>query len=219
MSKKVNKNEELLTSGIKPALQGRSRQRRDELINKGLQLMRDKNFSDMSIIDLTEACGYSVGTFYSRFQDKDSFFKAVQETCAKMMVDKLKNSFSDPSWNTAPSLAIFEQMIDVSLENATGECSGIFRESIIASTKSKEYWEPLRQSGVEGNKQLVRLLKGRFIGDGEESYQSLNFAMQMVYGTIVQAVLNNPGPVDLNTCQFRDNLVRHLTLYVKLAPT
>ncbi|WP_159104351.1 TetR/AcrR family transcriptional regulator [Sneathiella glossodoripedis] len=205
------------SDGIKPAHQSRSKQRRDELINAGMELMCHKNFADISIIELTASCGYSVGTFYSRFHDKDSFFKAVQSEAISRCHAELRKSYSGEFWKTMSNEDFFRKMVDVLIDGLSGPFRGVVKASIIMSASSREAWEPIRQSGLVIRNLIIDLVKDRFLKDDpNKSIRSIEFALQMFFGTIVQAILNNPGPVHLEDEEMRENLTRMLVRYTEL---
>jgi len=217
MSKAVNIKLEKKQEGVKPALQGRSKHRRDELIQAGMKLLCEKSMIDISIIELTAACGYSVGTFYSRFEDKQSFFRAIQETAVAHRLEIYETEFADPKWKTASSKEIFEHLVHNTVDFIHGSWRGVVKESILGSCSNREIWEPLRLGGREVSKMILELLEPHFLDDNpEESRASVKFGMQMFYGTIVLAALNNPGPVRLEDKEFRENLIRMLIQYSKL---
>ncbi|MCG8491943.1 MAG: TetR/AcrR family transcriptional regulator [Sneathiellales bacterium] len=217
MTEAVTLKLEKKQEGVKPALQGRSKHRRDELIHAGMKLLCEKSMNDISIIELTAACGYSVGTFYSRFEDKQSFFRAIQETAITHRLELFEAEFSDPKWKTASPEEIFAHLVNNTVDFIDGSWRGVVKESILGSCTNTEIWEPLRLGGRKISNVIVDLLEPHFLDDNpEESRDSVKFGMQMFFGTIVQAALNNPGPVRLEDKQFRENLTRMLTLYSKL---
>ena len=219
MGKSLNLQLDSKHDGVKPALQGRSRQRQSELINAGIKLLCEKNISEISIIELTATCGYTVGTFYSRFDDKDSFFFAVQEAAVAKMVSLIKEGFSDPAWKTASAEEIFANLVDITVDVLESELRGVVKESILASCSNQKIWIPIRECGRQMAKIILELLEPLYLeNEPEESIKSIQFGLQMFYGTLVQAAINNPGPVKLEDPEFRENLTRMLTQYAKLKP-
>ena len=58
--------------------QARSRARRQALIEHGATLLETADLDELSVAEITGALGYSTGSFYSYFADKEAFFVAVQ---------------------------------------------------------------------------------------------------------------------------------------------
>src|SRR4029453_3630618 len=59
---------------VPPAKQARSRATRDALVRAGRNLCEIKDFDELSVAEIAAEAGCSVGSFYSRFSDKDGFF-------------------------------------------------------------------------------------------------------------------------------------------------
>ncbi|OUR77078.1 hypothetical protein A9Q83_12740 [Alphaproteobacteria bacterium 46_93_T64] len=203
--------------GVKPAYQGRSRKRRDELISAGMALLCEKNFADISIIELTSACGYSVGTFYSRFSDKDSFFVATQKAAVTEMISIIETEFSDPYWKAASAEEIFRKIVDLMVDALSTDFRGVVRGSIAITASDPSAWIPIHQYGETISRTLLLLLQSKVLEDDpKKSLDSISFAFQMLFGTLMQAILNDPGPVKLASPEMRDNLTRMLICFTQL---
>lgn len=203
--------------GVKPAIQHRSRIRRNQLIDTGIRLLCEKGLSDISIIDLCKECNFSVGTFYSRFEDKKSFFGAIQEAAVTEMLRRLENALGDVHQNAMAPEEIFRKVVHHTMDIVTSEIRGVLRESLIITRHDPLGWEPIRLCGKRMTEILTDALSLHFLADApEESKKSISFGMQMLFGTLVQAILNDPGPVKLDDPQMRENLTRMLTVYSKL---
>jgi len=211
----LNKN----VPGVKPAVQQRSRHRRNQLIDTGIKLLCKKSISQISIADLCKDCGFSVGTFYSRFDDKLSFFRAVQEASVTEMLRRLEYVITDVSKAPTVPEDVFRKVVNATMDIVTSEIRGVLRESLVNSPKDSLGWEPIRVCGKKMTEVLLDTLKADFCDQSpEESKNSIFFGMQMLFGTLVQAILNDPGPIKLDDPQMRENLTRMLTVYSKLKP-
>ncbi len=219
MSKTVDVSSVVGQPGVKPARQGRSIKRRDDLIHAGMKLLMKKTISEISIIELTASCGYSVGTFYSRFEDKDSFFLAVQEAAVAQHLEIFKKDFEAPYWKTAPAEEVFRKAVDNMVDAQLTNFRGVVKESFISTGKDQNRWAPIRECGASMSKILVELLEPKFLkSDPKKSLNSVTFAMQMFFGTLVQAVVHDPGPVKLDDPDFRENLTRMMIEFAILEP-
>ena len=49
----------------------------DALIDTCFELLQERDFDQISIADLAQKAGYSVGAFYARFRSKDELFDAM----------------------------------------------------------------------------------------------------------------------------------------------
>jgi len=67
-----------LPDGARPALQQRSREKRDRLIKAGITAFARDGYESARVVDLAKDAGISVGVFYQRFKDKRGFFMALE---------------------------------------------------------------------------------------------------------------------------------------------
>lgn len=49
----------------------------EALLNAGLKLLGQKNFFDVQVTDIARAAGFSVGTFYKRFESKEAYLAEI----------------------------------------------------------------------------------------------------------------------------------------------
>lgn len=68
-----------MSQGVRPTQQARSRETRDRLVRALDLKLREKAFADVSIAELAEAAGLSVGAVYRRFENKDAFIPVIFE--------------------------------------------------------------------------------------------------------------------------------------------
>jgi AcrR family transcriptional regulator len=70
---------ELATASSRRIRQKRSQKTYDALISTAFKLLEQREFDEISIADLAQKAGYSVGAFYARFKSKDELFDAMIE--------------------------------------------------------------------------------------------------------------------------------------------
>ena len=62
------------SKGVRAAKQSRSLLKHQALLQAGRRLLDTHDLSTLSVAQLTRDAGMSVGSFYSRFEDKDAWF-------------------------------------------------------------------------------------------------------------------------------------------------
>lgn len=77
--------------GVFPARQKRSLRLRDKYILAGIKLLNSMRFSDLRVSDLVEECSGSVGSFYTRFADKEGYFRALRAAAIGACNDEIRN--------------------------------------------------------------------------------------------------------------------------------
>ena len=68
-----------MQTGAKPAMQARSRQKRDKILASLRALLIDRDFSTISVADIAGHAGVSVGTIYRRFENRDALLPLLLE--------------------------------------------------------------------------------------------------------------------------------------------
>src|SRR5262245_58566845 len=193
--------------GVRPVKQLRGRRSRDRLLKAGQRLVARRPFDQLSVADIASAAGSSVGAFYLRFRDKDAFFRAliaqyVAEVRAETSVlyathddDRLIGAL------VAGTISRFRRY------------AGLIRSAIRQRMEDATVWEPIRRSGHLNADCFVDWLAarhGRTLTVSEDF--SVRFAFQVLYGTLNNALVNQPGPLDIEDPAFPIHLDRAFRL-------
>jgi AcrR family transcriptional regulator len=188
---------------VLPAKQARSRKTRDALVRAGRNLCEIKDFDELSVAEIAAEAGCSVGSFYSRFSDKDGFFRALVGDA-----DRWEEAHA-PIAPHDPKQAIDNLLADVIASTLAGyrRRRGLIRAAIRRSMTEPALWEPYRKRGQDHADRLVARLKRAFPRDrGLE--RRVRFGCQMLYGTLNNAVLIAPGPLQLDDAALEGELLR-----------
>jgi AcrR family transcriptional regulator len=156
-----------------PTKQGRAEKTRDKLLSAGAQLLEHQSLDDISIAQIAREAGCSVGVFYFRFQDKDAFFRHL-----------LNNTLDDIRAST--DAAFSSQAVQGQAEN-----------DILAQCIS---WQPVREMGawlIERYLQAIADSQSKPVNEALQRNGSAAF--QIVSGVLVNAVLNRPQHMNLDS--------------------
>ena len=194
---------------ILPAKQARSRARRDALVRAGKKLCEIKDFDDLSVAEIAAEAGCSVGSFYSRFTDKDGFFRAIVGDAAERDRIRTPQPASDP---TQPIDDILAEVVAATLAGYRKR-RGLIRATIRRSMTEPALWEPTRQRGQDVADRLVARLADSF-PDDPQLERRIRFACQMLFGTLNNAVLIAPGPLQLDDEAMEGELLRAFRLMI-----
>ena len=192
---------------VLPAKLARSRATRDALVRAGRNLGEIKDFDELSVAEIAAAAGCSVGSFYSRFSDKDGFFRALVGDA-----DRREEADAQPA---DPKQAIDAMLADVIGSTVAGyrRRRGLIRAAIRRSMTEPALWEPYRRRGHQHADRLVARLK-RARPNDPHLEQRVRFACQMLYGTLNNAVLIAPGPLQLDDAALEAELLRAFRLTI-----
>ncbi len=201
------------TSILQPPRQRRARETEHALLSAGRQLLAERDFAAVSVAQIAAACQVSVGAFYGRFRDKMAFFDALRASVMEESDASVARYMAEHRWQQAPVRQIIEKTMRF-MVNGCRNNRGIIRASLKHATTHPEQWLPHQKNGQELIERLVILLVPRLPGPPEDAELRVRFAMQMVFGMLVNAVLNNPGPLPLDDERLPVEMARMVSSYL-----
>ena len=194
------------------AAEQRVRQKRgqityDALIETCFELLREKEFDQISIAELAQKAGYSVGAFYARFRSKDELFDAMVQQHVQNRRKVRQRQFQEPN-ETRFLHALLEETVHYYWGRRR-----FWRASLIRSIREPAFWAPIRKLSHEFADSLIARMAagaGRSLKAQEEA--TVRFAVQITFGTINNTIVNRPGPFFMDQALFVQNLVRAFRL-------
>jgi AcrR family transcriptional regulator len=194
------------------AAEQRIRQKRgqityDALIETCFDLLQERDFDEISIADLAQKAGYSVGAFYARFQSKDELFDAM----VKRHVES-RRKIRSQQFAAVASSTLVHDVLEETVYHYWGR-RRFWRAALIRSMREPEFWAPMRKLSYEFADSLIAHMAaraGRSLKAQEEA--NVRFAVQVTFGTINNTILNRPGPFFMDQALFVQNLVRAFRL-------
>jgi len=187
--------------------QKRGQRTYDALISTGFRLLAHREFESITIAELSQEAGYSVGAFYARFKSKDEFFDALiahHLHDRRRIRERLFASVEGDEWIRA---VIAEAV------NYYWRRRRFWRAALIRSIHDTDFWQPIREQGHEFATLCVRRIEqeaGRAVTKAEE--MNVRFAVQLALGIINNTIINRPGPIFMGQAEFVDNLTRAFRL-------
>lgn len=197
------------------AVQPRARATRDALLSAGRALLSNRDYDAVSIAELAGAIGLSVGSFYGRFRDKASFFALLQEQVADEWLQAVRE--------VLPSSGDGEREVDHIIGDVVRTTIGVFRgnagfirTALKHASTHPGSWTPVQRTGAVFVGEMSDALGPRLehLAPAQRA-QRVRFAMQMLFGTAVNAVLNDPGPLRLADPKLERELARALCAYLR----
>lgn len=190
----------------------RIRQRRsqvtyDALIDTAFAMLEHKELDEISVAELAQKAGYSVGAFYARFRSKDELFDAMVLRHVQNRRGVRRRQFA-----TTHDSALLHELLDETVHYYWAR-RRFWRAALIRSIREPEFWGPMRKLSHEFADALLARLRaraGRALTDREDA--NARFAVQLTFGLINNTILNRPGPFFLDQELFVENLVRAFKL-------
>lgn len=198
-------------AGVAPARQARSQATFRALIMAGRKALEQKNFDAVTIEDIAQAAGVSVGAFYGRFANKEAFFSAIQEITVAEIQGQLGRLLANPTVAAAGDAA-FMHAIGRFWVNIYRSNRGLYLAAFKHSSSMPGAWTPFKRLGwhCAGLVCAQLLPRGLKTGGRSATEQDVRAAFQFVNGLLVNAVVNDPGPISLAEPAMEDMVGRFL---------
>ncbi|MGL6111763.1 MAG: TetR/AcrR family transcriptional regulator [Rubrivivax sp.] len=197
-----------LANGVRAAKQSRSLLKHQALLEAGRRLLDTQDLGTLSVAQLTRDAGMAVGSFYSRFADKDAWFAELLRVTGEQVLDDTAALLASARWQRAPNerkvALIVRHVVDIHRTHR-----GIFRAAHFDSARSSLYWPQLHAYGrriADAVHQSLSTHMPRV--PVRQRRLRVGVALQLVYGTLVNAVLHDPGPIALASPQMQTELTR-----------
>ncbi|MGY2487477.1 TetR/AcrR family transcriptional regulator [Cupriavidus sp. CP313] len=198
---------------LQPPRQRRARETEQALLGAGRELLAARDFAAVSVAQIAAACQVSVGAFYGRFRDKMAYFEALRALVMEETAASTDRYLAQERWDDVPTPVLLEKaarfMVLGTLANR-----GVIRASMRHASTRPEEWVPHRQSGEAIVERMVQLLVPRLALPADTAELRVRFAMQAVFGVLVNAVLNDSGPLHLDDEQMIPELNRLMAGYL-----
>jgi AcrR family transcriptional regulator len=175
----------------------RRRESTEALLEIGRHLIEQGGVDQCSMNDVAAAAGCSIGSIYFRFGNKERFVNevmrrqidATRELIARFLVELEGNA-------TSPSEVIEATTQWLVLEYSKNQ--GLLRAQIRRSFDNRQKWQPFQEIARELVHGAIRILERFPKLRQDNSWQTgVRIAMQMILGTLNNAVINQPGPLEL----------------------
>jgi AcrR family transcriptional regulator len=197
--------------GVRAISQDRSLKAVLRLIDVAEPLMRAKGFDAVAVEEFTTMAGVSVGTFYGRFDDKNAFFGAIK---AIRLMEYVECARAVAPGLTGPDASlehcvheIVSVVVDFSRANRGFIASGVRRG------QDRNEWMPHRMA-ARSVMDIFRVIVGKIsAADAADAEARYIFGFQAAYGIVINACLNDPGPILLDDDEIKTEISRILIDY------
>lgn len=197
--------EELDLPGVARSRQKRSRETTMALLKAGAEMLRKRSLAELSIEALCAEVGATVGAFYSRFESKDAYFNALMALAARDGERRIADMAADRSGRDADLAARCHQLVSGVIGWMRAH-EGVLRAALQHDNRPDK-WTPFKAL-ARGNTERATPLLLPAMGKGRRAAKSrvIAFGFQVVLGTLVNAILNDPGPLSLHDRELEDRL-------------
>ena len=203
-------------AGVTPMQQARSEATFHALIRAGRDALESKGLESMTIARLAEAAGASVGAFYGRFENRRAYFSAIQETVVAEVETNVRRAIDALDRNNV-NAAEFLSAIAPIWVTIFRDNRGLYLAAFKDSTSQPGAWTPFKRLGWNMAALIVERLLPRLAELGKtDTEREIRIAMQFVNGLLVNATINDPGPIRLDDPEMEGNIARFLCSFFGL---
>ena len=199
--------------GVAPSRQKRSHQTTLALLRAGADMLRRRNLAELSIEALCTEVGVTVGAFYSRFESKEAYFNALMALAARDGEQRL-GDIRRPSADTS-----LDQLCHVIVSGIIAwmrDHEGVLRAALQHDDTRPDKWTPFKALAQATTARATPLLLPA-MGKGRKAAKTraIAFGFQVVLGTLVNAILNDPGPLSLSSKEMETRLAGCLLMLLQ----
>jgi AcrR family transcriptional regulator len=205
--------------GVTPSRQKRSRETTGALLQAGAEMLRTRSLAELSIEALCSKVGATVGAFYSRFESKEAYFNALIEVAARDGEIRLSQMVQ----GRQPTDTSLSELCRLQVHGIIGwirNHEGVLRAALQHDDTRPSRWTTFkalaRATAAHATPPLLRIM-----GKGREAAKTrtIAFGFQVVLGTLVNAILNDPGPLSIHDDEMEVRLSNCLLLLLQAEMT
>lgn len=199
--------------GVAPSRQKRSHETTLALLRAGADMLRTRSLAEVSIEALCTEVGATVGAFYSRFESKEAYFNALMALAARDGEQRL-GEIQLPSSDTILDKRCHFIVSGIIAWMRNHE--GVLRAALQHDDTRPDKWTPFKALAQATTARATPLLLPA-MGKGRKAAKThaIAFGFQVVLGTLVNAILNDPGPLSLTSKEMETRLAGCLVLLLQ----
>jgi AcrR family transcriptional regulator len=164
--------------------QDRSRKTLERLLDTAEALLQERGFDNVSVAEIAQAAGSSVGAFYARFRDKNGLLHHLHERFCEEAMATADAALDPARWEGATVTEILAALIAF-LEEDLRERGGMFRAFLLVGHADPRFQERDRRTGEHVLARLTALLLERRaeIAHPDPAF-AIAFGMELVMGVL-----------------------------------
>jgi AcrR family transcriptional regulator len=200
---------------LRQPTQTRSRESTEALLEIGRRLIEQRGVDDCSMNEVAAAAGSSVGSLYFRFGNKERFVSEVM----RRQVDATREQIASFLAKMEAKVSSPPEVIEAITEWLVVEYrknQGLLRAQIRRALDDPKEWQPFQKLARELVDGTIRILERSPDVPPDTDWQKrVRIIMQMILGTLNNAIINRPGPLELTDDATGHELSRAALRYLR----
>jgi len=197
----------------KAALSSLNNSRTFALYRVGLQLLAENDCDAVSVAHIAKLAECSVGAFYERFPDKNTYLIFLIRNSFHTELNKLKNelpAIASRGLKLEPTIAA---MISYFLRQFSGEkLAGVVRVALKLAPTHRKAMAPLSEYRDMANECVFEILKSKT--KRRDLERRVQESMQMLFAVLFDAIQQNHGAMRLNSPRTNAILTRQFLAHL-----
>ena len=178
--------------------QSRSRASMEKLLDIGREIIARDGIDACNMSAVAAAAGSSVGSLYFRFGNRERFIAEVMER----QIGAMRAHYAETLVVIGAKAAAPREVVEAVIRwivRLFARNHGLLRAQLRRALDSPDSWGPFRAAAAEIVDGAVGLLERFPELAADHGWQSrLRIAMQMIFGTLINILINRPGPLQLD---------------------
>lgn len=141
-----------------PALQARSRQTEQRILQAALSILGNSGAEALTTVNVSAEAGISVGTIYRRFGNKEQMLLSTQQEFLRLFMNslaaRLKAVFPQPSTHAAETIIAATKAVGETMH----EFGAPLRQLLLVGLRNPAVFEDGHKAAVEGGQLFSELL-------------------------------------------------------------
>jgi len=185
------------------------------LHDAALRRLASKDYERISIAELARGAGCSVGAFYNRFRDKDTFLQMVIVSAFQTLTEDAQRDLDPTQWRHASKAKMVGGIVrHIANQMSQGKAAGVTRAALKLGMTNPHALEPFLNYRASVADCAVALLVPKLSFD--DAARSVRIAVQMVFGIVTDATLQNAGPLRAGGRRMTNSLTTLMASYLNL---
>jgi len=213
---------------MRPTQQKRSLEKAKRMLQAGHDLIESHGFEGMRISDVAAKAGCSVGIFYDRFKDKETFFRLLLDESLTQTNTRIDTYLQVERWRKATAFQIVRAVVtDYVVWFRRNK--GLYSAALSTPIEGGKNFVPFRKQFIRLAERLTEVLQAHAADmTCSDISASVWFAVQMMNGTMVVAGfsdlairsgarLPNDQSVAISDAEIINNLTRAFCAYLGIS--
>ncbi len=198
---------------INPALQGRSRDTLERILDAAERLLSKRLFRDISVADIAKAAHASPTSLYARFESKQALLGAIFQRYAASQRESIDQLLAVGQWRHVPLASALRQTLPVVLGIYRAK-QGLIRAFLEQAAEDARFRQAWAEVGEFIRERVTRLVMDHVSEVGHpQPEQGVRLALETLFATIALRIVMhdfNAPQVDALTDDLSGMMLRHM---------